>query len=159
MALDQLPLREKHFWRERGAHRLAAFEEQRELAHRHALSARALPRRDEAADFETLLEDAQPCAIVEQHLGSLAGLADEEEQMARERVLLHHVAGEREEAVVALAHVTGLGAHVDGDVARAADHASNRHRAASCSIVIVSTRRPLGPSTLKPSLLESALTI
>src|SRR5207249_11489651 len=82
----------------------AAFEEQLQLAQRQAQGLRAVvtPQAGEAAAFETLGVDAQPGAVPEKNLRSLARTVGEDKEIARERIAAQTLGDESGEAIEAL---------------------------------------------------------
>ena len=119
------------------ADQIAALDEERQLARRHAHDVPALaPWRCEATSLQALLEDAQPRAIPDQDLAAVATTVDEQKQVAAKRIAAQPLFDEPEEAVVALAKINRVRVREDPySTTRSEDHASARSTAiASCAV-------------------------
>src|SRR5206468_483053 len=128
------------------AHQGAALEEQLQLIERQSQRCLPLvaPQRGEAALLQPLGVDAQPGAVPQQNLGPLPGAADEDEQIARERIPVEPLGDQSAQAIEALAQVDGAAVSVDADLPGAADHTRARSSATRPAAPRPSTRNPWG---------------
>src|SRR5207249_494249 len=142
-----------HFSTEKGSgterdasHECAALEEQLQLVERESQRCLPLvaPQTGEATLLQTLGVDTQPGAVPQEHLGSLTRAADEDEQIARERVTVESLGDQGAQAIEALAQIDGTAERVDADLPGAADHTRPRSNATRPVAPRPSTRHPGG---------------
>src|SRR5688572_15689331 len=129
----QIGLRQQRRAERQACGHLAAFDEQRQLAERHLVTARRfrpLPRRAELALLQPLREQAHPRAVEIEHLCPPTIAPHEQEQVSRQNLALHPLGHQRRQRVKRLAHVARLVEGIHGDPARQPDHASLRSSSA-----------------------------
>jgi hypothetical protein len=68
------------------------------------------------AGLQSLVPDAKPVAISEQDLDPIPFTVQEQEQVARQRVLLERLLGQAHQAVEAVSHTRGRRAQKDPEV-------------------------------------------
>src|SRR5437899_7049369 len=127
-------------------HERAALEKQLQLVERELQSRLALvaPQAGEPSLLQPLGVDAQPGAVPQEHFRSLARARHEDEQVARQRIALQTLGHQSAQAIEALAQIDGTAERIDGDLARAADHARTRSSATRPAAPRPSTRNPWG---------------
>src|SRR4051812_10227904 len=95
----------------------------------------------------TFTKNTKSGAIPPEYLRPLTRLADEDEDIPREHVVLHRLDDDAPERVVVLAHVAGGAVNEDATPGAEIDHeATLRHSAATSSSDRPGTRAPPGKS-------------